>query len=163
MTEPITILIVDDHSIVRQGARAFLEAQPDLHVVGEAASGEEAVQMVQDLIPDVVLMDLVLPGMNGVEATRQVKRISPRSQVVVLTSFYEDDHIFPALRAGAISYTLKDIHSTELADIVRKQRAANRRCIPAWRRVWCKKCARPNPRCPLPSPTSPNANWTCCG
>lgn len=120
MTEPITILIVDDHSIVRQGARAFLEAQPDLHVVGEAASGEEAVQLAQELIPDVVLMDLVLPAMNGIEATRAVKRLSPRSQVVVLTSFYDDDFIFPALRAGAISYTLKDIHSTELADIVRK-------------------------------------------
>jgi NarL family two-component system response regulator LiaR len=120
MTEPITILIVDDHDIVRQGARAFLEAQPDLHVVGEAASGEEAVRMMQDLIPDVVLMDLILPGINGIEATRTVKRISPRSQVVVLTSFYEDDQIFPALRAGAISYTLKDIHSTELAEIIRK-------------------------------------------
>ncbi|HKD77046.1 MAG TPA: response regulator transcription factor [Ktedonobacterales bacterium] len=120
MTEPITIVIVDDHSIVRQGARDFLEAQPDLHVVGEAASGEEAVRVVQELIPDVVLMDLVLPGMSGVEATRAVKRLSPRSQVVVLTSFYEDDAIFPALRAGAISYTLKDIHSTELAEVIRR-------------------------------------------
>ncbi len=123
MAEPITILLVDDHSIVRQGARAFLEAQPDLHVVGEAESGEEAVRMVQDLIPDVVLMDLVLPGMNGIEATRAVKDLSPRSQVVVLTSFYDDDYIFPALRAGAISYTLKDIHSAELAEIVRKAAA----------------------------------------
>lgn len=120
MAEPITVLIVDDHSIVRQGARAFLAAQPDLQVVGEAESGEEAVRMVGELIPDVVLMDLVLPGMNGIEATRAVKRLSPRSQVVVLTSFYEDDYIFPALRAGAISYTLKDVHSTELAEIVRK-------------------------------------------
>jgi two-component system, NarL family, response regulator LiaR len=120
MAERITIMIVDDHSIVRQGVRDFLEAQPDLQVVGEAESGEEAVRVVQELIPDVVLMDLVLPGMSGVEATREVKRLSPRSQVVVLTSFYEDDAIFPALRAGAISYTLKDIHSTELAEIVRK-------------------------------------------
>jgi NarL family two-component system response regulator LiaR len=120
MIEPITILIVDDHSVVRQGARAFLEAQPDLQVVGEAESGEEAVRLAQELIPDVVLMDLVLPGMSGVEATRAVKRHSPRSQVVVLTSFDDDDAIFPALRAGAISYTLKDIHSTELAEIVRK-------------------------------------------
>lgn len=120
MAEHITVLIVDDHDVVRQGVRAFLEAQPDLNIVGEAASGEEAIRLVQEHIPDVVLMDLVMPGMNGVEATREVKRISPRTQVVVLTSYHEDEHIFPALRAGAISYTLKDIRSGELAEIVRK-------------------------------------------
>jgi NarL family two-component system response regulator LiaR len=86
MAELITVLIVDDHDIVRQGVRAFLEAQPDLQIIGEAASGEEAIRQVQEHIPDVVLMDLVMPGMNGVEATRQVKRVSPRTQVVVLTS-----------------------------------------------------------------------------
>jgi NarL family two-component system response regulator LiaR len=120
MTQPITIVIVDDHSVVRQGVRAFLAAQPDLRVIGEAESGEEAARIIPDLIPDVVLMDLVLPGMDGVAATREVKRLSPRTHVVVLTSFYADDQIFPALRAGAISYTLKDIHSTELVEIVRK-------------------------------------------
>ncbi len=120
MTELVTVLIVDDHSIVRQGVRAFLDAQPDLNVLGEAETGEEAVRLTQEMIPDVVLMDLVLPGINGVEATREIKRVSPRTQVVVLTSYYEDEHIFPALRAGAISYTLKDIRSSELADIVRR-------------------------------------------
>lgn len=120
MTERITVLIVDDHDIVRQGVRAFLEAQPDLQIVGEAASGEEAIRQVQEHIPDVVLMDLVMPGMNGVEATRQVKRVSPRTQVVVLTSYHEDEHVFPALRAGALSYTLKAIRPGELAEIVRK-------------------------------------------
>ncbi len=120
MTERITVLIVDDHAVVRQGVRAFLEAQPDLHIVGEAASGEEAIRLAQEHIPDVVLMDLVMPGMNGVEATRHVKQVSPRSQVVVLTSYHEDEHIFPALRAGALSYTLKEIRSAELADIIRK-------------------------------------------
>ena len=117
---PITVLIVDDHSVVRQGVRAFLEAQIDLHIIGEAASGEEAIRLAQESIPDVVLMDLLMPGMNGVEATRQVKRVSPRSQVVVLTSYSEDENIFPALRAGAISYTLKDIHPLELVEVVRK-------------------------------------------
>jgi NarL family two-component system response regulator LiaR len=116
----ISILIVDDHSVVRQGVRAFLEAQADLYVVGEAALGEQAVQLAQRYIPDVVLMDLLMPGMNGVEATRLVKLVSPRSQVIVLTSYYEDENIFPALRAGAISYTLKDIHPTELVEAVRK-------------------------------------------
>jgi NarL family two-component system response regulator LiaR len=120
MTERITVLIVDDHSVVRQGVRAFLETQPDLHIVGEAGSGEEAVRLAQERVPDVVLMDLVMPGINGVEATRQVKRVSPRTQVVVLTSYHEDENIFPALRAGAISYTLKDIRSSELADTIRK-------------------------------------------
>ncbi len=120
MTIRISVLIVDDHSVVRQGIRAFLQAQPDLRIVGEAASGAEAIRITQECVPDVVLMDLLMPGMNGVEATRQVKRISPRTQIVVLTSYYEDEHIFPALRAGAISYTLKDIRPGELADIIRK-------------------------------------------
>jgi NarL family two-component system response regulator LiaR len=120
MSERISIVIVDDHTIVRQGVRAFLEAQPDLAIAGEAESGEQAVQLAQELIPDVVLMDLLLPGIDGVEATRQIKRVSPRSQVIVLTSYYEDEHVFPALRAGAISYTLKDIRPAELAEIVRK-------------------------------------------
>jgi NarL family two-component system response regulator LiaR len=120
MSEQITVLIVDDHGMVRQGARAFLEAQSDLTVVAEAESGEEAVRLAQAHIPDVVLMDLILPGMNGIEATRQIKRISPRTQVIVLTSYFEDEHVFPALRAGALSYTLKDIRPSELADLVRK-------------------------------------------
>ncbi len=121
MTERITVLIIDDHSVVRQGIRAFLETQPDLHIVGEAGSGAEAIRLAREQIPDVVLMDLVMPGgMNGVEATREIKRVSPRTQVIVLTSFYEDEHVFPALRAGAISYTLKDIRSSELAEVIRK-------------------------------------------
>lgn len=120
MSERITVLIVDDHSVVRQGVRAFLEAQPDMRIVGEADSGEAAIRLAEVQVPDVVLMDLILPGMNGVEATRQIKRVSPRTQVIVLTSFYEDEHIFPALRAGAISYILKDIRSSDLAEIVRK-------------------------------------------
>ncbi|HEX8033610.1 MAG TPA: response regulator transcription factor, partial [Ktedonobacterales bacterium] len=101
MTEPITVLIVDDHALVRQGVRAFLETQPDLNVVGEAESGEEAIRLAADLVPDVVLMDLVMPEMDGVEATRRLKQVSPRSQVIVLTSYHEDEHIFPAIRAGA--------------------------------------------------------------
>jgi NarL family two-component system response regulator LiaR len=123
MQNPITILIVDDHAVVRQGVRAFLDTQPDLKVIGEAASGEEGVKLASQLVPDVVLMDLVMPGMDGVEATRQVKRLSPRSQVVVLTSYHEDEYIFPAIRAGALSYVLKDIGPRDLADVVRK--AAN--------------------------------------
>jgi NarL family two-component system response regulator LiaR len=123
MTEPITVLLVDDHAMVRQGVRAFLTTQPDIRVVAEAGSGEEGVLLASRHIPDVVLMDLVMPGMDGVEATRQVKRVSPRSQVVVLTSYHEDEHIFPALRAGALSYVLKDLSPDELATAVRKAAA----------------------------------------
>lgn len=121
MNEPITILIVDDHQMVRQGVQAFFETQTDLSVVGEATTGEEAVRLAGEHVPDVILMDLVMPGgVDGVEATRQVKKSSPRTQIVVLTSYHEDEHIFPAIRAGAISYILKDIGSEELADVVRK-------------------------------------------
>ncbi len=120
MTEKISLLITDDHALVRQGIRAFLELQPDLIVVGEAGSGEAAARMAADLAPDVVLMDLVMPGIGGVEATRQVKQASPHSQVIVLTSYHEDEFIFPALRAGALSYVLKDVGPDELADTVRK-------------------------------------------
>ena len=116
----ITVLVVDDHGVVREGIRAFLATQPDIQVVGEAASGEEAVRLVQDLVPDVVLMDLVMPDMDGVEATRQVRRLSPHTQVIVLTSYHDDEHIFPAIRAGALSYLLKDVGPDDLADAVRK-------------------------------------------
>jgi NarL family two-component system response regulator LiaR len=120
MSEPITILIVDDHAVVRQGVRALLGMHADLRLVGEAESGEDALLQVAELVPDVVLVDLVLPGINGVETTRQIKRISPRTQVVVLTSYAEDEHLFPALRAGALSYVLKDIHPRALAETLRQ-------------------------------------------
>jgi NarL family two-component system response regulator LiaR len=120
MSEPITILIVDDHAVVRQGVRAFLETQPDLTVVGEAGSGEEAISLAAETAPDVTLMDLLMPGMDGVEATRRLKQVSPRSQVIVLTSYHQDEHIFPAIRAGALSYLLKDVGPQELAEAVRK-------------------------------------------
>jgi NarL family two-component system response regulator LiaR len=120
MSEPITVLIVDDHLLVRQGVRAFLETQPDIRVLGDAGSGTEAIQLATELVPDVVLMDLVMPGMDGVEATRLLRRISPRSQVLVLTSYHQDEHIFPAIRAGALSYLLKDVSPVELAEALRK-------------------------------------------
>jgi NarL family two-component system response regulator LiaR len=120
MEQPITILLVDDHEVVRQGLRAYLESQADFEVVGEAGSGREAVRLVQRTAPDVVLMDLIMPEMDGVAATQEVRRVSPRTQVVVLTSYHEDEQIFPALRAGAISYILKDVRMDELADAVRK-------------------------------------------
>ena len=122
MNNPITVLLVDDHKLVRQGVRAFLEAHDEFLVVGEAESGKSAVKLAEEAVPDVVLMDLIMPEMDGVEATRQVKNVSPRSQIVVLTSYHEDEHIFPALEAGATSYIVKDVDMDELAEAI--QRAA---------------------------------------
>jgi NarL family two-component system response regulator LiaR len=123
MSEPITVLLVDDHQMVRQGVRAFLDTQPDIQVVGEAAEGETALGLAIEHAPDVVLMDLIMPGMDGVEATRRIKTASPRTQVIVLTSYHQDEHIFPAIRAGALSYILKNVGSAELGDIVRRAAA----------------------------------------
>ncbi len=123
MTEPITVLLVDDHQMVRQGVRAFLDTQPDIDVVGEAAEGETAIGLAIEHAPDVILMDLIMPGMDGVEATRRIKAASPRTQVIVLTSYHLDEHIFPAIRAGALSYILKSVGSEELGDIVRRAAA----------------------------------------
>jgi len=120
MSDPITVMIVDDHEMVRRGASGYLEAQPDIEVVAEAESGEEAVRLAREHVPHVVLMDLVMSGMDGVEATRKVKDVSPRSQIIVLTSYHQDEHIFPALQAGAISYLLKDVKAGELVEAIRR-------------------------------------------
>ncbi|GCE18478.1 response regulator [Dictyobacter kobayashii] len=116
----ITVLLVDDHKLVRQGVRIFLELQPDIEVLAEADNGEMAIQLVQELQPAIVLMDMILPAMNGIEATRRIKQVSPDTKIVILTSFHEDEYIFPALRAGALSYVLKDVGPDELADAIRK-------------------------------------------
>jgi NarL family two-component system response regulator LiaR len=120
MNDRISIILVDDHEVVRQGVRAFFEAHAEFEVVGEAKNGAEAVKLTEEHIPNVVLMDLIMPGMDGVEATRLIKNISPRTQVVVLTSYHEDEHIFPALQAGALSYLLKDVEMDDLAEAVKK-------------------------------------------
>lgn len=120
MNGPVTVLIVDDHPLVRQGIRAYMETQPDLAVVGDASSGEQAVALARESVPDVAVMDLVMPGMDGVDAIRLIKRASPRTQIVVLTSFHDDRYVFPAIRAGALSYLLKDAGPEELAAAVRR-------------------------------------------
>lgn len=117
-TELITILLVDDHAVVRQGLRTFLELQPDMVVVGEADNGQSAVALTQALTPDVVLMDLVMPQLDGIEATRQIRALSPQTQVLVLTSFTEDDKVFPAIKAGALGYLLKDVAPGDLIKAV---------------------------------------------
>ena len=123
MENQITVMLVDDHAMVREGVRAFFVTQPDITIVTEAGSGEDAVKLAAQFVPDVILMDLIMPNMDGVEATRKVKQVSPRSQIVVLTSYHEDEHIFPALKAGALSYILKDVSAEELVSAVRKAAA----------------------------------------
>lgn len=120
MPDKVSVLIVDDHKVVRQGIKAFLETQPNIVVVAEADSGEMGIELAAEHVPDVVLMDLVMPGLDGVESTRRVKQASPRTQIIVLTSYYQDEFIFPAIRAGALSYLLKDAEPEELAEAVRK-------------------------------------------
>jgi NarL family two-component system response regulator LiaR len=115
----IRVLIVDDHGVVRQGLRTYLELVDDLEVVGEANNGFEAVAQVRQHQPDVALMDLVMPEMDGIEATRQVCAICPSTRVIVLTSFADDDKIFPAIKAGATGYLLKDVSPADLANAIR--------------------------------------------
>jgi NarL family two-component system response regulator LiaR len=117
--ERISVLIVDDHAVVRRGLRAFLESEDDIEVVGEAGDGAEALDLVQTLVPDVVLMDLVMPGMDGITATRQAKELCPSTRVLVLTSFSDDEKVFPSIKAGAMGYLLKDVPPEELGRAVR--------------------------------------------
>jgi len=120
MSNPITVCLADDHAVVREGVRGFLAAQPDIVVSGEAGTGAEAIILISEQAPTVALVDLVMPDMDGVEITRRIKQISPSTQVVVLTSFLDDEHIFPAIRAGALSYLLKDAGAEEIATAIRK-------------------------------------------
>lgn len=115
----IRVMIVDDHQIVRRGLRTFLELHEDIAVVGEAADGAAAVEMAARLAPDVVLMDLVMPEMDGVTATRKINELGSHTNVIVLTSFAEDDQVFPAIEAGAVSYLLKDVSPDDLVAAVR--------------------------------------------
>ena len=121
----IRVLIVDDHAVVRQGLRTFLELQDNpesmpIQVVGEASNGLQAVEQARSLQPDIVLLDLVMPGMDGIAATPKIIEGSPNTRVIILTSFGEDDKVLPAIRAGAQGYLLKDIPPNELAQAVRE-------------------------------------------
>jgi DNA-binding NarL/FixJ family response regulator len=115
----IRILLVDDQALFREGLRTLLSIRPDLDVVGEAENGREAVEMAAKLVPDVILMDLRMPVLNGVAATRQLRQEQPRSKVIVLTTFDDDDYIFDGLRAGAVGYLLKDVSSDKLVEAIR--------------------------------------------
>ncbi len=118
--QKIGVLLVDDHAVVRQGLRMFIEMQSDMLVLGEGADGAEAVELSARLKPDVILLDLLMPRMDGVEATRKIMENNPQARVLILTSFGDDDKIFPAIRAGAQGYLLKDIQPRDLVQAIRE-------------------------------------------
>jgi NarL family two-component system response regulator LiaR len=118
ITDKIKILIVDDHQVVRQGLRTFLDLNEDIQVVGEAGDGSKAIELAAKLKPDVILMDLVMPGMDGISAIGKIKSLGLGSRVIALTSFAEDDKVFPAIQAGASSYLLKDVSPDELVEAI---------------------------------------------
>ncbi|MEH7223737.1 response regulator transcription factor [Bacillus sp. JJ1566] len=116
----IKILVVDDHHVVRRGLVFFLRTQKDLEIVGEAANGVEAIELAKSLNPDLILMDLMMPEMDGIEATRFIKKELPKIRILMLTSFSDQDHVIPALEAGASGYQLKDIEPDELVTSIKK-------------------------------------------
>src|SRR5512137_1354916 len=123
MKGPIRVLITDDHAIVRKGLTVLLATERDVKVVGEARDGQEALEKAAALKPDVVLMDLVMPRVDGIEATRRITEAHPEVKVLVLTSFAADDKVFPAVKAGALGYLLKDTDPEELLDAIRRVHA----------------------------------------
>jgi len=127
----IRVMIVDDHKVVREGLRAFLELQDGMEVIGEAADGEEAIGAAERLRPDVILMDLLMPKLDGVGAMRALRERVPECRVIVLTSFLEDDRLLPAIQAGAAGYLLKDVEPAELARAVRTAYAGEALLSPA--------------------------------
>jgi DNA-binding NarL/FixJ family response regulator len=119
MEDSIRVLIADDHPLFRDGMRGLLGSLPDMEVVGEASSGEQAIELARELQPDVILMDIQMPGINGIEATREILHTSPRIGVLVVTMFEDDDSVFAAMRAGARGYLLKDSSGQEVGHAVR--------------------------------------------
>jgi NarL family two-component system response regulator LiaR len=138
----ISVLIVDDHQVVREGLRAFLELNEDIQVVGEAANGQQAVEMTAALAPDVVLMDLVMPVMDGITAAARIRTLGSGTKVIALTSFAEDDKVFPAIQAGASSYLLKDVSPAALVDAIRAVHRGEARLHPEIARKLMEQVAR---------------------
>ena len=139
----ISVFIVDDHKVVRKGLRAFLLSYDDLALVGEAANGEDAVRQIPALSPDVVLMDMILPGMDGATATRAIRSVLPETQVIALTSFPDEELVAEALKAGAISYLLKDVDADELATAIRDAMRGQPTLAPEATRALVQAAGRP--------------------
>jgi len=143
--EKIRVLIVDDHQIVRQGLRNFLELNEDIAVIGEAADGIGALESATELKPDVILMDLVMPRMDGITATMEIKKKNPEVMVIALTSFTEDDKVIPAIQAGACSYLLKDVSPDDLVEAIRAAAKGEARLHPDVTRKLMQQVSKPTP------------------
>ncbi len=141
MTHPISVLIADDHGIVREGLRAVINAEPDMKLIGEAVDGEDACQKVLALKPDVIVMDLMMPRKNGLDATREIKHAMPQARILVLTSFGDDEMVFAAIKAGAVGYLLKDSSAQELPDAIRCLYRDESSLHPAIARKLVMRCA----------------------
>jgi NarL family two-component system response regulator LiaR len=152
MSNRIRILVTDDHAIIRKGIRAMLEIVPDMEVVGEAADGQTGVAQAAALRPDVILMDLVMPEMDGIEAIRQIKVQQPEARILVLTSFAGDDKVFPAIKAGALGYHLKDSDPEELVQAIRQVHRGEASLHPMIARKLLQELARPLEQPPTPDP-----------
>ncbi|MBP2017876.1 NarL family two-component system response regulator LiaR [Symbiobacterium terraclitae] len=143
----IRLLIVDDHKMVREGLKIYLSTEPEIHVVGEAENGEEAARLAAELRPDVILMDLIMPGVDGIEGTKRCLAACPETRVIVLTSMPDDELVVPAIRAGALSYILKDISADELAETIKKAVSGKPTLHPvAAQRMMQELTAPPKPR-----------------
>ena len=136
---PIRVLIVDDHSVVRTGLKVFLDLQPDIEVVGEAADGSEGVAVARRLEPDVVLMDLLMPNMDGITAIARIKEERPDTEIVTMTSFIEEEKVTAALEAGASGYVLKDAEAEEVAAAIRAAYAGEVHLDPAVARLLAQR------------------------
>ena len=150
--ERIRIIIADDHAIVREGLRALIETEPDMELVGEAADGFEAVHLQQTLRPDVTLLDLVMPRMDGLAALVEIREADPDAHILVLTSFAEDDRVFPAIMAGALGYLLKDAAPQELLKAIRDVACGDVSLHPAIARRVIKELNRPHESRPAAEP-----------
>jgi NarL family two-component system response regulator LiaR len=143
--DKIRVMLVDDHAVVRRGLSTFFLTSDDLQLVGEAASGEEAVRLCESLQPDVILMDLVMPGMDGVQATRAIRERWPHIRVIALTSFETDELVQGALQAGAMSYLLKNVSALELAEAIRAAHAGRSTLAPEATEVLVRAAHQPKP------------------
>lgn len=152
MTSPIRVVIADDHTIVRKGIRAVLRNLPEIEVVGEAADGWEAIAQIEKVQPDVVLMDLMMPKLDGIEAIQRISQDHPGVRILVLTSFASEDKIFPAIKAGALGYHLKDSSPEELALAIRQVYRGESSLHPVIARKVLQELSRPAGRPPTPDP-----------
>lgn len=152
MSQMIRVLIVDDHTIVRKGIRALLAEIDDLEVVGEAADGQEAIVQADRLQPDVILMDLAMPRMDGIEATREIKLRQPESRVLVMTSFATDEKVLPAIKSGALGYLLKESAPADLIQAIRQIQRGESSLHPVIARKVLREIAHPSDRPPTTDP-----------